>query len=88
IILLFPTIIKLEHHHEHFVCSAKNEKHFHNEHHKCIVCSFEYSLFIDYSSFKATEKNYFNDIFSNFYLASFYSNNAKNNVLLRAPPQE
>jgi hypothetical protein len=42
---LAPSLLKLEHHHEHFVCNAKTEHHFHNAHPKCEICEFEFSLF-------------------------------------------
>ncbi len=43
--LLSPSLLKLEHHHEHFVCHAKQEKHIHSLHPKCEVCDFEFSFF-------------------------------------------
>lgn len=45
--LLSPSLLKLEHHHDHFVCHAKQEKHIHNNHPKCEVCNFEFSFFAD-----------------------------------------
>jgi len=49
LVLLFmtPTVVKLEHHHEHFVCHARGEKHLHKQHEQCAVCNFEFSLFED-----------------------------------------
>jgi len=49
LVLLFmtPTVVKLEHHHEHFVCHARGEKHLHEQHEQCAVCNFEFSLFED-----------------------------------------
>jgi hypothetical protein len=44
-VLLTPSIAKLEHHHDGFVCQAKHEKHYHTHHQKCWVCAFEFSLF-------------------------------------------
>jgi len=45
LVFLLPSIVKLEHHHEHFECKAKNEKHYHVSHEKCAVCCFEFSVF-------------------------------------------
>jgi hypothetical protein len=44
-VFLFPLLVKLEHHHEHFVCSAKHEKHLHSFHEKCAICDFEFTDF-------------------------------------------
>lgn len=86
LVLLMPTIIKLEHHHDHFVCNAKNEKHFHTFHEKCPICSFEFSVFLQdkiAASNVKTEITYrFNDNNYNFY----YSDLSKFSFLLRAPP--
>ncbi len=43
-IFISPTIVKFEHHHDHFSCNAKNEKHFHAHHEKCFICKFDFSL--------------------------------------------
>jgi hypothetical protein len=43
--LLTPPLVRLEHHHEPFFCNAKQEKHFHTYHEKCLVCNFEFSAF-------------------------------------------
>ncbi|HHV86128.1 MAG TPA: hypothetical protein GXX42_10025 [Petrimonas sp.] len=44
-VFILPSIVKLEHHHEHFESKAKNEKHYHVFHEKCAVCDFEFSIF-------------------------------------------
>ena len=81
-----PSIVKLEHHHEHFVCNAKNEKHFHQKHENCSVCSFEFLVFL-------TEKNYLAsaniDLTDNCNIRLYvcqYSALTKYSFLLRAPP--
>lgn len=46
-IFLYPSVIKITHKHKPtFHCSAKNEKHFHEHHEKCIICAFYFSHFI------------------------------------------
>jgi hypothetical protein len=84
--LLMPAIVKLEHHHEHFVCKAKNEKHLHEEHENCAVCSFEFSVFasdvlnINFENEKPSDK------YCNNYSSINYSSLSKYSFLLRAPP--
>jgi hypothetical protein len=43
--LLLPSIVKLQHHHLHFECNAKNQKHLHAQREKCLECSFEFSVY-------------------------------------------
>jgi hypothetical protein len=86
LVFLFPTIVIIEHHHEQNTCNAKNEKHYHNLHEKCGICSFEFSLFSSENEniVLLNEKpldNYFNN-----YTSLYYSNLSEYSFLLRAPP--
>lgn len=84
--LLTPSVVKLEHHHKHFFCNAKNEKHFHELHEKCPVCSFEYSVFIpEKNNYSSTRAVLIGTRAIDFY-SCFYSNSARYSFLLRAPP--
>ena len=60
-IFLTPLTIKLLdglfHHHDHFQCTAKNEKHFHEHHEKCPIPSFELSFFSVEKHFQTTQKH-------------------------------
>lgn len=86
LVFILPLIIKLKHHHEHFICKAKNEKHFHILHEKCVICSFEFSIFssdiknIDLQNDQPIDK------YSNNYRSFNYSIFSKYFFLLRAPP--
>ena len=84
--LMMPAIVKLEHHHEHFECKAKNEKHLHEEHEKCSVCSFEFSVFASDASCINFEKEKHSDKYCNNYSSINYSTQSKYSFLLRAPP--
>ncbi len=44
-VFLLPSIVKMEHHHENFVCKAKHDTHYHNYHEKCSICDFNFSVF-------------------------------------------
>lgn len=86
VVFLLPSIVKLEHHHENFVCKAKSEKHFHNFHEKCIVCDFEFSIFSsDTENFTFQEEKLFGEI-DNYYISVNHSLFSKYSFLLRAPP--
>jgi len=86
LLLLTPTIVKLENHHEHFVCRANNENHVHTYHEKCLICSFEFSDFSFNKTLlfsKITEIIYKNSIPCK---TVHYSNRSTYSFLLRAPP--
>ena len=86
LIFITPSIVKLEHHHDHFICKANNEKHYHVFHEKCNICNFEFSVFS--SDFKnadlQNEKPL--DNYCNNYCSAYYSNHSQFSFLLRAPP--
>jgi hypothetical protein len=86
LVFILPSIVKLEHHHEHFECKAKNEKHYHVFHEKCAVCNFEFSVFS--SDFKniVLPKEQPVAQYCNNYSSVNYSTLSKHSFLLRAPP--
>ena len=84
--LLAPNVVILEHHHDHFVCHAKNEKHFHVHHEKCLVCSFEFSLYSLGNKVAAPSKIDHNSGYNNNYRQDYFFSNSKYSFLLRAPP--
>ena len=86
LVFILPSIIKLEHHHAHFECKAKNEKHFHECHEKCAICSFEFSVFSsDYKKFILPKEQPVAK-FCNNYRSVNYSSLSKYSFSLRAPP--
>lgn len=90
IVFLMPMTIKildgLFHHHDHFICTAKNEKHFHEHHEKCQIPGFELSFFSVEKHIQTTEKTYFCVEQNGKYCFVFCCNNSKYSFLLRAPP--
>lgn len=43
-IILFPIIVQASHaleKHEHSICTAKNEKHYHQDEVDCVICKFQ-----------------------------------------------
>jgi hypothetical protein len=88
LVFLLPSIVKLEHHHEHFNCHAENEKHLHNFHEKCAVCSFEFSDFSSDIEIIDTVNEKPLDNYSNSYSSIYYSTLSQYSFLLRAPPDK
>lgn len=76
----------LFHHHDHFVCSAKNETHFHEHHEKCPIPNFELSLFSTVKNIQTTQKHYFCVEIIDIYDFTPCRNNSEYSFLLRAPP--
>jgi hypothetical protein len=86
LVFLLPSIVKLEHHHEHFEYKASNEKHSHILHDKCIICNFEFPVFLfDFADFDFHKENP-SEYFCNNYDSVYYSNFSQFSFLLRAPP--
>jgi wobble nucleotide-excising tRNase len=86
LVFLLPSIVKLEHHHEHFECKAKNEKHYHSLHERCVICDFEFSVFLSRSENIDLQKENPLDNYSNNYKSRYYSNLFLFSFSLRGPP--
>jgi hypothetical protein len=85
-VFLFPSIIKLEHHHEHVLLPTANELAHTVLSEKCAICNFEFSVFhtsIENISFL---KEIPEDSYCNNYDSRDCSNLCKFSFLLRAPP--
>jgi len=89
-IFLTPMTIKLVdglfHHHDHFHCTAKNEKHFHEHHKKCPIPNFELSFFSVEKHVQTTQKYDFHLGQSDLYNFILCCNYSEYSFLLRAPP--
>lgn len=86
LVLFMPSIVKLDHHHEHFFCTAKGEKHFHTYHEKCAVCSFEFSVFFPEKINIDSKKDKVIDNYNSCINIYHNSNLSKYSFLLRGPP--
>jgi hypothetical protein len=86
LVFILPSIVRLEHHHEHFECKAKNEKHYHVFHEKCAVCNFEFSIFSSDFEKIVLPKEQPVAKYCNNYRSVNYSTLSKYSFLLRAPP--
>ena len=90
IIFLIPMTVKLLdglfHHHDHFICTATHERHFHEHHHKCPIPGFELSFYSLNKIIAETGKTFYCDrIFIN-YISGYFNSKLKYSFLLRAPP--
>jgi hypothetical protein len=86
LVFLLPSIIKLEHHHEHFEYQAKNEKHCPSLHERCVICNFEFSVFLSGSENIDLQKEKPLDNYSINYNSLYYYNLSPFSFSLRGPP--
>ena len=86
LILLVPSIAKIEHHHCYVDYQSKDEKEYHTDHGKCYICSFEFSLFSVYENPPLTAKPDYYQIQDSSNKQYYISNSLKYSFLLRAPP--
>lgn len=91
-IFLTPLMVKFFdgffHHHDHFICTAKNEHHFHEHHDKCPVLGFEFSLYSLNKILIETQEEFYYDGQIISYISNYCSSKLKYSFLLRAPPLE
>ena len=86
LVLFVPSIIKLIHHHEHFVFKDKNEKHYYKLHEKCEVCLFNFSIFSSETINIDFKKEQVLDNYCNHYVFKCFASLSQFSFLLRAPP--
>ncbi len=91
IVLLLSMTVKffdvVFHHHEHFHCNAKHEKHFHVYHYdKCPILTYEFSFFLFDKPLRVARKYDFGIRQIETYNSKFYKLSSKFSFLLRAPP--
>jgi len=83
---LTPSIVKLEHHHEHIVSKTADDKHSYAFQEKCPICSFEFSVFLTIIKRVELLKENLPDKYCNYYQSIFVSPFPSSSLLLRAPP--
>jgi hypothetical protein len=86
IVFLLPSVVKLEHHHDGFKCRSIIEKHIHASHKGCIICQFEFSVFLtDPENIELTKEKP-SDSYCNTYNSGYNNNLSQFSFSLRAPP--
>jgi hypothetical protein len=86
LVFLAPTMVKLGHHHDHFTCKTPDLNHFHEQHEKCAICKFEFSVFSNDIKEIALQEDKPCDKFSNTYHSLNLTYQPHYSFLLRAPP--
>lgn len=86
LVFVLPSILKFEHHHEHFEHKADNGKYYHEHHEKCLICSFEFSIFSHEPEKIVIPKEQPISKYDNKYRSAYFSSLSKYSFLLRAPP--
>jgi hypothetical protein len=86
LVFLLPTIVKLEHHHQHHIYQAKNEKQFRVFQDKCVICNFEFSVFLPAIENIELQNEDPIDCYSNNYKSLHICNLSQYSFALRAPP--
>ncbi len=85
-VFLTPSIVKLEHNHERFICNAKHDNHLHEYHDNCSVCNFEFSVFSSDTYHFEKPREITHENYQNSYKSLKYSNSLNLSFSLRAPP--
>ena len=86
IVFLSPSIFKSFHHHEHYICAAKNETHYHEYLENCEIYNFEFSVFSSSTENVENHKLQLSDLYCNLYNSSLIVESFNFSFLLRAPP--
>lgn len=85
-ILLMPTVIKLEHHHDHHCNHDHDNRSITLFEEKCFICDFQFSTFISNEFIPYTVRFDYAELSTNQHTSFQYLNNCKYSFLLRAPP--
>jgi hypothetical protein len=86
VLFITPTVTRIFHHHDYFVCIEKNVKHFHKNHPKCEICNFEFSLYNAATTHAAISRTKVNCNYSNGYTSAVFIEQNLLSFSLRAPP--
>lgn len=88
LVLLLPSIVKLEHHHKHYAYNLTNEKDHPVLQDNCPICNFEFSVFISGIENIDLQNESPLDYYCNNYNSHYNSNLSQYSFLLRAPPDQ
>jgi hypothetical protein len=85
-VFLMPSIIKIDHHHDHGEPANNSGYSYHKYHAKCLICSFEFSFFLSAEGEVFFEEEVHPKYYLNDYTSEHFENLSQFNFLLRAPP--
>ncbi len=83
---MMPSIIKIEHHHNHSEPANNSEFSYNKYHDKCLICNFEFSVFLQLDEEVYFEEEDHPEYYLNDYNSKHFENLSQFNFLLRAPP--
>ena len=84
--LMWPSVVKLNHHHDHLICKNQREVHFDSLHEKCTACEFEFSVFTSDPECVELSKPEHQDSYRDTYRRNSFSCDSQFFFSLRAPP--
>ena len=85
-ILLMPTVTKLEHHHDHHCNYDQDYRSTTLFEEKCFICDFQFSTFVSNEFIPYSIRFDSSELRKNRHTSFLYLNNCKYSFLLRAPP--
>lgn len=85
-VFLMPSVVKLEHHHDHGEPVANTEHPYCEYHENCVICNFEFSVFLSVDGEVFFEEENHPSYYLNDYSSVYFQNLSHFNFLLRAPP--
>jgi hypothetical protein len=88
LVFLLPSVVKLEHHHDHLIAKATSEKRTTVFHENCPICNFEFSAFLSNFEKIDLQKENPSDSYFNNYNSRYNSDLSRFSFLLRAPPRK
>jgi hypothetical protein len=86
LVFLMPSLLKLEHHHDHEICDESIGGNMAFFHEKCLTCSFEFSVFTELTEKFDFRKEDQSTPYCKNYKSVTFSNLTHFLFLLRAPP--
>jgi len=85
-VFLLDTVVKIEHHHKHYAIDFKNERHDTVLQNNCLICNFEFPVFISSTVNSHLQNTDHSDAYLITYNSRYNSNLTRFSFLLRAPP--
>jgi hypothetical protein len=86
LVFFLPTIVKLKHHHQHITSHFQSEKQFNVLQDKCVICNFEFSVFLPAIENIELQNDIPVDSYMNHYKSLSFCNLSQYSFALRAPP--
>jgi len=73
-VFLMPSVVKIEHHHDHGKLDDYTEHPSQEYHENCVICNFEFSAFMPFDSRVNFEAEEYSKQFINDYISAHFQN--------------